>query len=169
MWLIVSDRAIRGFARTGPSPDPDLPARAGEVHGLYVDPDRIGTGHGRRLFVHALADLVVRDLRPVVVWHFAANDRAARFYERAGLPLDGGRHMSEFGVEELRRRRGSGPRQPAAMPSATSCAANSRASSSGSTATSPCRRRSDSAIRTSASAGFFGSSGPWMYVPTTRP
>ncbi len=42
---------------------------------------------------------------PIVVWHFAANDVAARFYERAGFVLDGARRRSEFGVPELRRRR----------------------------------------------------------------
>ena len=64
---------------------PTLPAGAGEVHGLYVDPDRIGTGLGRRLFAHAVSDLVERH-DPIVVWHFAGNGRAARFYDAAGFP-----------------------------------------------------------------------------------
>jgi GNAT superfamily N-acetyltransferase len=103
VWVIGADRAVWGFARTGPCSDAGLPTGAGEVHGLYIDPDRIGTGLGRRLFGRAVADLAVRH-SPVVVWHFAANDGAARFYERAGFTLDGGRRRSDFGVPELRRR-----------------------------------------------------------------
>jgi GNAT superfamily N-acetyltransferase len=103
VWVIGTDGAVWGFARTGPCTDADLAGGTGEVHGLYVDPDRIGTGLGRRLFGRAVADLVVRH-SPVVVWHFAANDGAARFYERAGFTLDGARRRSDFGVPELRRR-----------------------------------------------------------------
>jgi GNAT superfamily N-acetyltransferase len=105
VWLIGPAAAVWGFARTGPCPDADLAQGAGEVHGLYVEPDRIGSGLGRRLFAQAVADLGVRHAR-VVVWHFEANTRAGRFYERAGFGLDGARRRSDFGVPELRR---SGP------------------------------------------------------------
>jgi GNAT superfamily N-acetyltransferase len=74
------------------------------VHGLYLDPDHIGMGLGRRLYGHAVADLVERGHQPVVVWHFAANHVAGRFYERAGFSLDGGRRRSDFGIPEVRRR-----------------------------------------------------------------
>jgi len=108
VWVIGA-AAVSGFARTGPCPDADVPAGTGEVHGLYVDPDRIGTGLGRRLFGQAVADLAARH-GTVVVWHFAANARAARFYERAGFTLDGGCRQSQFGVPELRRRGPAGQR-----------------------------------------------------------
>jgi GNAT superfamily N-acetyltransferase len=102
VW-VISAGPVLGFARTGPCRDEDVPAGTGEVHGLYLEPDRIGTGLGRRLFAHAVADLAARH-HPIVVWHFAANAAAARFYERAGFGLDGARRRSEFGVPELRRR-----------------------------------------------------------------
>jgi GNAT superfamily N-acetyltransferase len=105
VWVIEADGSVAGFARTGPCPDSDVPAAAGEVHGLYVDPSRIGTGLGRRLYAHAVADLGERGHRPVVVWHFDGNHRAGRFYERAGFTLDGGRRPSGYGVPEVRRRR----------------------------------------------------------------
>jgi GNAT superfamily N-acetyltransferase len=104
VWVAVADGPVCGFARTGPCADGDLPAGAGEVHGLYVEPGRIGTGIGRRLFRHAMADLGSRGLRPVVVWHFADNRRAGRFYDAAGVTLDGARRRSEYGVDEVRRR-----------------------------------------------------------------
>jgi GNAT superfamily N-acetyltransferase len=105
VWVIEDTGVVCGFARTGPCPDSDVGTRAGEVYGLYVDPDRIGTGLGRELFGHAADDLTDRGRRPLVVWHFAANDRAGRFYERAGFAADGATRASEFGVPEIRRRR----------------------------------------------------------------
>jgi GNAT superfamily N-acetyltransferase len=104
LWLIGAGDEVWGFARTGPSHDADLPAGAGEVHGLYLEPDRIGTGLGRQLFGHAVADVETRH-NPVVVWHFTANTDAGRFYERAGFAADGASRQSEFGVPEMRRRR----------------------------------------------------------------
>lgn len=103
VWVIGAGKGVWGFARTGPCTDHDVAAGTGEVHGLYVDPGRIGTGLGRRLFERAVSDLATRR-SPVVVWHFAANEGAARFYERAGFTLDGARRQSQFGVPELRRR-----------------------------------------------------------------
>lgn len=103
MW-VADDGEIAGFARTGPSPQPDTPEATGEVHGLYVAPGRIGTGCGRALFGRATADLVARSFAPIVVWHFVGNERAARFYEHAGFRLDGAIRASEFGVDEVRRR-----------------------------------------------------------------
>jgi GNAT superfamily N-acetyltransferase len=103
VWVIEADAGVAGFARTGPCADADAPEGAGEVHGLYVDPARVGTGLGRRLFGHAVADLAERH-DAIVVWHFAGNDRAARFYEAAGFRLDGARRRSGFGPEEVRRR-----------------------------------------------------------------
>lgn len=105
VWVIDDAGVVCGFARTGPSPDADLPAGAGEVHGLYLDPDVIGTGLGRRLYAHAVTDLAERGHSPIVVWHFDGNHRAARFYERAGFALDGARRPSDLRVPEVRRRR----------------------------------------------------------------
>jgi GNAT superfamily N-acetyltransferase len=104
LWVIGPPDDVWGFARTGPCTDADAPPGAGEVHGLYLEPARIGTGLGRALLAHAVADLEMRH-GVVCVWHFAANDRAARFYERAGFALDGASRPSSFGVVEVRRTR----------------------------------------------------------------
>jgi GNAT superfamily N-acetyltransferase len=105
LWLAVDDGVVLGFARTGVCSDDDLVGGgAGEVHGLYVEPGRIGTGIGRRLLEHALEDLAARGLEPAVLWQFVGNSRAEAFYERAGLRLDGARRRSSHGVDEVRRR-----------------------------------------------------------------
>jgi GNAT superfamily N-acetyltransferase len=107
MWVIGPPDEVWGFARTGPCTDADAPAGAGEVHGLYLEPTRIGTGLGRTLFSHAVSDLGTRH-DVVCVWHFAANASAGRFYERAGFALDGASRPSSFGVVEVRRSRAAG-------------------------------------------------------------
>jgi len=46
LW-VADDRGVVGFCRSGPAHDPDLGGQAAEVYGLYIEPDRIGTGLGR--------------------------------------------------------------------------------------------------------------------------
>ena len=104
LWLALDDH-LRGFARTGPSPYPDLPQRSAEVHGLYVDPERIGTGIGRLLLEHALVDLQARGFGIATLWHFVGNERAGRFYAIAGFVADGAIRSSDFDVDEIRLRR----------------------------------------------------------------
>jgi GNAT superfamily N-acetyltransferase len=50
----------------------------GWIEQLYVAPDRLGEGIGRRLLDHAKA----RAEGSLELWTFQANDRARRFYER---------------------------------------------------------------------------------------
>jgi ribosomal protein S18 acetylase RimI-like enzyme len=95
---------MTGRARDESAPPPD---GAGEVYAIYVHPERVGTGHGRILFAHAVGDLRARALDPLVVWVFEDNPRARRFYEAAGFRPDGARHEIDFDgvrVPEVRYR-----------------------------------------------------------------
>jgi GNAT superfamily N-acetyltransferase len=103
LWLAVDAGVLVGYARAGPSPDEDVPPGTGEIHGLYVEAARIGTGLGWFLLQHALDDLSERGYVRVVLWHFAANELAARFYDRAGIAPDGARRPNELGADEVRR------------------------------------------------------------------
>jgi GNAT superfamily N-acetyltransferase len=105
VWVLFDNPAdeLIGYARTGHCLDDDLPESYGEVHGLYVHPDHIGEGYGRVLFSHAVRDLAIRRLDPIVVWHFVGNARAETFYENAGFELDGRRRESDYGPAEVRR------------------------------------------------------------------
>src|SRR2546423_9431533 len=71
VWVIGPPGEVWGFARTGPCPDMDAPAGAGEAHGLYLEPVPIGPGPGRELSAHAVLDLDARH-HTACAWHFAA-------------------------------------------------------------------------------------------------
>lgn len=100
LWVVQEGDSVAGFCRTGPADraqDPDLGPRAAEVFGLYVEPGRIGTGLGRRLFAHAVADLEGRGHAPLCVYAYVPNAQALRFYERAGFVRDGTTRTADKG------------------------------------------------------------------------
>lgn len=89
MWVAEDAGRIAGFAVTGRSQDADADEGTGELYAIYLEPDRVGTGLGRTLFEHAIDDLRARGYRTVTLWVLETNDRARRFYERAGWSTDG--------------------------------------------------------------------------------
>ena len=90
VWVADLDGRVIGYATTSPGKDTWLPPPdgAGEITNLYLDPDVIGSGIGRLLYEHAVADLAARGFDPLVVWAFRDNARAIGFYERMGLAID---------------------------------------------------------------------------------
>lgn len=100
--------AILGWAAFGPATSTDPEGTApdeGELYALYARPDVIGTGVGRAL----LTEVLRRAPYPAVrLWVVEGNDRARRFYERAGFGPDGGvlvEYADGSPVPELRYRR----------------------------------------------------------------
>jgi GNAT superfamily N-acetyltransferase len=90
-------------------PDDDVRG-AGEVAGLYVRPANQGRGAGRAMLTWLVDDLRTRGLDPVVLWHFAGNDRAAAVYAAAGFLPDGARRpVPGLDVDEVRVRLATGP------------------------------------------------------------
>lgn len=106
LWVAEHDGTVIGFCRTGPADgDTDLGADAAEVYGLYIEPDRIGTGVGRELFTYALTDLETRGHDPICVYAYAPNTTTLSFYEKAGFTKDGVTRLDEgdgTGVPEAR-------------------------------------------------------------------
>jgi ribosomal protein S18 acetylase RimI-like enzyme len=76
-------QGIAGYASYGRCRDRSLPAD-GEVDELYLLPEYQGIGLGRRLFKAVLNDLRHGEMRRVVVWALAENERACAFYEGLG-------------------------------------------------------------------------------------
>jgi GNAT superfamily N-acetyltransferase len=79
-----------GFAVTGPERplSPRSEAR-GELWAINVAPEMWGQGIGRRLLSAAQRALAEAGHREAILWVIAANERARRFYERAGWQADG--------------------------------------------------------------------------------
>ena len=90
LWVVHVNGAVAGYAATQPGASTFLPPPdgAGEIESLYLHPDAKGLGLGWALHQHAIDDLVARGFGPLVLWAFAANRQALRFYERAGWVLD---------------------------------------------------------------------------------
>jgi GNAT superfamily N-acetyltransferase len=87
----VEGRVI-GFSAIGPSRDQEGP---GELYAIYVDHDAWSTGAGRALLGRAETELA-KDYALALLWVLEDNDRARRFYERAGWEPDGLRKIESF-------------------------------------------------------------------------
>lgn len=88
---------VVGYVMLGPPISGDLESSAiHELYSLYVEPDRIGTGIGRRLMDHALEYLRHGDWDEAVLWTFQDAQPTSRFYERAGWYLDGTEKTEEI-------------------------------------------------------------------------
>lgn len=87
--VVEHEGQVAGFTEIGPCvDDSDLIGFAGEVNMLYVEPDLVGRGLGRRMLDHGLRVLGEREFYWVVIWVLEANEPARRFYESAGLRWD---------------------------------------------------------------------------------
>jgi len=96
---------IVGFSSTGPSRDPTASAGTAEVFTIYLEPAVVGTGRGRTLFAHAVGDLRSGGSTSAELWGLSTNDRARRFYERAGWHTDGEERIESMYGMELRETR----------------------------------------------------------------
>lgn len=89
--LVALERAtVRGFAVTGPSPDPDAdPVADGELVELVVDPPVRAAGHGSRL-LQACADTLRADrFTHARTWLASTDDTTREFLAAAGWAADG--------------------------------------------------------------------------------
>lgn len=110
--LLVAERgALVGFVFAGPAAgEPE--EGTGEVFALNVDPDHWGSGAGRALLVEAERWLAGTPFGAAILWVHPANERARRFYERAGWRDDAAERVTEVlgvTVPEVRYRRDLGP------------------------------------------------------------
>ena len=90
------DGRVIGFVTFGPTRDDDAPPGTGEVPAIYLDPAVVGTGIGRDLFAEATDGLRRAGYTRATLWVLEANERARRFYEKAGWTWDGSRSSHDF-------------------------------------------------------------------------
>jgi len=89
--LVALERnAVRGFAVTSPSGDPDSdPVADGEVSELVVHPDHTRAGHGSRL-LHACVDTMRADrFTRATTWLPSTDDVRREFLASSGWAPDG--------------------------------------------------------------------------------
>jgi GNAT superfamily N-acetyltransferase len=81
--------------------------RVAELYALYVRPAWWSTGPGRALREKVLARSAAAGYRSITLWVLRDNQRARRFYERAGFAPDGATNVLTGlgGVIEVRYRR----------------------------------------------------------------
>jgi len=94
-WVAPAEAPL-AFASTGPCRDDDAGAMAqppAELYALYAHPSAWGLGAGKALFEAAARDLRARGLAVLTAWVLDGNARARRFYEIAGMRLDGARKI----------------------------------------------------------------------------
>ncbi|MCM2386942.1 GNAT family N-acetyltransferase [Streptomyces albipurpureus] len=108
---LVAERegGVVGWACYGPCRDEGAPATQGEVYALYVVPEEISTGVGRALMTELTTRAEARGLPELLLWVVKGNDRARRFYEKAGFAPDGPEESFEVAgvqVPEVRYARG---------------------------------------------------------------
>jgi GNAT superfamily N-acetyltransferase len=97
--LVAEDEGVVvGFAGVGRSRDePAL----GELYTIYVDPNRWSTGAGRALIEAAEDALRKHGFSEAMLWVLEGNERAERFYRRAGWEQDDGRKTELLEGAEL--------------------------------------------------------------------
>lgn len=86
-WVASDEDGCCGLASAGPVRSES--AGVGELFSLYVRPRAIGTGAGRLLLSYVTAQLKMMLYGSAVLWVLEENQRARRFYERAGWALTG--------------------------------------------------------------------------------
>lgn len=85
--LVVQDERILGFAAVGARRGGA--ADEGELRAIYLAPDAWDRGAGRLLHAAAVARLQEAEFATATLWVLEGNERAIRFYRRAGWRLDG--------------------------------------------------------------------------------
>ncbi len=103
---------VVGFVAFGASRDEGVPNDRAEIWAIYVEAASWSTGAGRQLWLEALQRIVAEGYKSVSLWVIAGNERAVRFYERAGFVVEPeSRKSFELGgttLEELRYVRHAG-------------------------------------------------------------
>ncbi|MFF6947614.1 GNAT family N-acetyltransferase [Streptomyces iakyrus] len=89
--LVAEDTGgeIVGWVCHGPYREGEVRTEEAELYALYVHPDRKGRGVGRALLTESVARCSAAGHGRLLLWVLKENDRARRFYERAGFRADG--------------------------------------------------------------------------------
>jgi ribosomal protein S18 acetylase RimI-like enzyme len=101
VWVTEVGQQVVGWIAVGASRDEDaVQTNAGEVMALYVLAEHWQTGVGLALWKAGLQDLLAQGYERLTLWVLAGNERAIRFYRRAGCVEEAGteRDLERGGV-----------------------------------------------------------------------
>jgi ribosomal protein S18 acetylase RimI-like enzyme len=107
-YLAEAGGEILGFLMVGPCRDEDLDGEVtGEIWGIYLAPHHWRKGIGTALCRYGEQLLRSRGYRQAVLWVFADNAQARRFYEAVGFAADGASKVLQPGAprEAVRYRK----------------------------------------------------------------
>ncbi len=102
-YVITENNTTVGFLSINPSRDADAPDGMFELTGLYLDPDHIGKGYGKQAMEWAKHEASARGYTAMSLWVLDQNNRAKRFYEKAGFIPDGSKKNSGLGDTQEER------------------------------------------------------------------
>lgn len=83
------DGEVVGWACHGPYRDGEFRTEDAELYAIYVDVKQFGAGVGQSLLRESVRRCADARHRRMLLWVLKGNDRARRFYERAGFAADG--------------------------------------------------------------------------------
>lgn len=102
-FVVVDDASnIVGFVRGGLNHDND-PFYQGELHAIYILKEYQGKGIGRQLTTVLVKRLLASGIQSMLLWVFAENHAARRFYEALGGQYVKSNHFEISGtrIEEI--------------------------------------------------------------------
>ena len=89
-YLAEQNGEVLGFLTLGECRDGDVdPKTCGEIWAIYLEPGHWRKGIGTSLCRYGERILKARGYRSAMLWVFAGNDQARRFYEAMGFRPDG--------------------------------------------------------------------------------
>jgi ribosomal protein S18 acetylase RimI-like enzyme len=88
LLLACTASQVLGFVAFGASRDEDAQKDQAEIWAIYVKAEYWSTGAGRLLWLEALQRIVTAGYKTISLWVLAGNERAIRFYGRAGFVAD---------------------------------------------------------------------------------
>jgi ribosomal protein S18 acetylase RimI-like enzyme len=89
-YVAAAGNKVYGFITMGDCRDSDLNNEvAGEIWGIYLDPEKWRRKIGTYLCSWAEAELASQGYEKLVLWVFAGNNNARKFYETQGFRPDG--------------------------------------------------------------------------------
>ena len=88
-YVVTLDDVVIGFLTIAVSRDNDLKGSFYEIVGLYLSPNYIGLGFGKRIMNWIKEAIKSRGYDKISLWVLEENNRARSFYEKMGFVTDG--------------------------------------------------------------------------------